>query len=145
MHFLSDITEKDRRFRVFTIVDDFTRRCVALLWTSHSHEGASWHYLANSASCRRRSSCENGPQFASQALDQRAFANKVRQHFTRPGKPADKIFNQKLQRQYTRSEASAQPWRGCSIVEMISAPHTATSTRKPPGERCHRRVHRDRG
>ena len=31
MDFVSDVTESGRRFRVFAVVDDFSRRCVALV------------------------------------------------------------------------------------------------------------------
>ena len=31
MDFVSDVTESSRRFRVFAVVDDFSRRCVALV------------------------------------------------------------------------------------------------------------------
>lgn len=95
MDFVSDVTESGRRFRIFTLVDDFTRRCVALV-VDTSLSGAR---LARELSERGARVglpttlvCDNGPEFTSKAMDQWAFANKVKLHFIRPGKPTENAF-----------------------------------------------------
>ena len=81
MDFVSDVTEGGRRFRVLAVVDDFSRRCVALVAdTSFSgarvsrilDEVASLHPLPEMVVT------DNGPEFTSKALDQWAYQRKVK-------------------------------------------------------------------
>lgn len=92
MDFVSDSTETGRRFRVFTLVDEFTRKCVALE-VDTSLTGARLTRILRSLGARPTTlQCDNGPEFTSKALDQWAYANHVTLHFTRPGKPTDNCF-----------------------------------------------------
>jgi putative transposase len=95
MDFLSDVTMNGRRFRVFAIVDDFTRKCVALI-VDTSFTGArlarTLRELGASAGLPSMIVCDNGPEFTSKALDQWAFTAKVKLHFIRPGKPTENAF-----------------------------------------------------
>lgn len=100
MDFVSDATEDGRLFRVFAVVDDFTRRCVALE-VDTSFSGARLALLLGDLGAAATLVSDNGPEFISRALDQWAFANKVQLHFIRPGKPVENAhaesFNGKFQ------------------------------------------------
>jgi putative transposase len=95
MDFVSDITVNGRRFRVFAIVDDFTRQCVALV-VDTSFSGARLarilRELGEDVGLPQMIVCDNGPEFTSKALDQWAFASKVQLHFIRPGKPVENAY-----------------------------------------------------
>ncbi len=78
-----------------TIVDNFSRECLAL--------EASWGFKGSDVAevlsrvvavrgAPRQIRCDNGPEFASRALDQWAYWNKVELGFSRPGKPTDNAF-----------------------------------------------------
>jgi putative transposase len=95
MDFVSDITETGRRFRVFTLVDDFTRRCLALE-VDTSFSGARIARVLGELILMHGKpemvTCDNGPEFTSRALDQWAFASCVQLHFIRPGKPVENAY-----------------------------------------------------
>lgn len=95
MDFVSDATEAGRRFRVFTCVDDFTRKCVALeVDTSFSGERLARFLseLGGRDVLPAMLVSDNGPEFTSKAMDQWAWANKVSLHFIRPGKPVENAY-----------------------------------------------------
>jgi putative transposase len=95
MDFVSDVTEGGRRFRVFTVVDDFSRRAVATV-VDTSFSGARLARILRELGAgdmhRPMLVSDNGPEFTSKAMDQWAFANKVQLHFIRPGKPTENAF-----------------------------------------------------
>ena len=96
MDFVSDALGDGRKFRSFTVVDDFTRECVALD-VARSFTGqcvARVFDRAESVSerCPRRS-LGIGPEFTSQALDEWAHRRRgVQLHFIEPGKPVQNAF-----------------------------------------------------
>lgn len=95
MDFVSDVTEKGRRFRVFTLVDDFTRRCMALVVdTSFSGRriGRVLDEVAAGRGLPDTICVDNGPEFTSNALDQWAYQRGAKLHFIRPGKPVENAF-----------------------------------------------------
>lgn len=95
MDFVSDATEMGRRFRVFAIVDDFTRKCVALE-VDTSFSGARLARLLRELGAgdthRPLLVSDNGPEFTSKALDQWAFNANIQLHFIRPGKPVENAY-----------------------------------------------------
>ena len=95
MDFVSDATESGRRFRVFAVVDDFSRRCVALE-VDTSFSGARLARVLSSLGAgdalRPMLVSDNGPEFTSNAMDKWAFAHDVKLHFIRPGKPTENAF-----------------------------------------------------
>lgn len=94
MDFVSDATSKGRKFRVFAIVDDFTRRCVALE-VDTSFSGARLARMLRelgAGDTRPMLVCDNGPEFTSKALDQWAFDAQVQLHHIRPGKPVENAY-----------------------------------------------------
>lgn len=92
MDFVSDQLFDGRRFRTLTLVDKFTRECLA------THVGQSikgtdvvkvLDDLAASGRKPERIQVDNGPEFISKELDLWAYSSGVQLQFSRPGKPTD--------------------------------------------------------
>ena len=96
MDFVSDALFNGKRFRALTVVDAYTRECLAI----HADQGINGEAVATvmeRLTFRRGTApakirVDNGPEFISRALDQWAYMNKVTLDFSRPGKPTDNAF-----------------------------------------------------
>ena len=95
MDFVSDQTSSGTKFRALTIVDVFTRECLAI------EPGQSWKgedvarvltAIAWTRPLPQRIHCDNGSEFAGRSMDLWAYANKVILEFSRPGKPTDNAY-----------------------------------------------------
>lgn len=114
MDFLTDALASGRRFRVLTVVDEYTREALALE-VDHSLPGQRVRRVLEQMSANRGRPewivVDNGPEFSGQVLDQWAFENGVRLHFITPGKPSEngyvESFNGKL-----RDECLNENWFG---------------------------------
>lgn len=93
--------------RVFTLIDVFSRECIALE-AACSFRGDDVARLLSDAGEREGGlphiiQCDNGTEFTSKALDHWAYWNKVQLDFSRPGKPVDnsvcEAFNGSLRRE----------------------------------------------
>jgi len=112
MDFVSDSLATGRRFRVLTMVDDFTRECPALE-VDTSLGGARitrvLDQLSQTRGLPKVIRTDNGPEFAGKALDEWAYRKGVKLDFIRPGKPVENAyvesFNGKL-----RDECLNQNW-----------------------------------
>jgi putative transposase len=95
MDFMADNLADGRKIRLLTIVDNFSRECLALDVAAGFKGGDVAHALTRIVAERGRPlciRCDNGPEFISKALDQWAYWNKVQLDFSRPGKPTDNAF-----------------------------------------------------
>ncbi len=95
MDFMSDTLASGRRFRVFTLMDHFTREGIAVE-AAHSLPSRKVVEVLDRV-CAERGYPElividNGPEFISKALDAWAFLHGVQLHFIRPGKPVDNAY-----------------------------------------------------
>lgn len=95
MDFVSDQAKRRQRFRALTIVDVFTRDCLAI--EPGQHLGAAevvgtLNALAVQRRAPRRIYCGNGSEFSGRLVDLWAYVNKVTLEFSRPGKPTDNAF-----------------------------------------------------
>ncbi len=84
-----------KAFRLLTIVDIFTRECLALEVANGFRARDVVTVL--SRLIRRRGTptairCDQGTEFTAEALDQWAYNNGVELDFSRPGKPTDNSF-----------------------------------------------------
>jgi len=95
MDFVSDSLYNGRRFRVFTIVDDFSRECPALE-VDHSLPGQRVTRVLDRIAMTRGLpeviTLDNGPEFISKALDLWAYENSVKLRFIQPGKPVQNAY-----------------------------------------------------
>lgn len=95
MDFVQDTLGTGRGFRVFTLVDDYTRYCPALvvdLGLGAERVIGTLEELAAQGGLPRMLVCDNGPEFTSQALDQWAYARAITLQFIRPGKPVENAY-----------------------------------------------------
>jgi putative transposase len=96
MDFVSDHLVNGRRFRILTIVDQFSRRCPGALVETSIPGARVASFLdelaALSGGYPAMICVDNGPEFISNALDQWATERGVKLHFSRPGKPVDNAF-----------------------------------------------------
>lgn len=144
MDFMTDALAEGRRFRLLTVVDDYTREALAIE-VDHSLPGLRvWRVLERLSASRGRPEwivCDNGPEFSGQVLDQWAFENGVQLHFITPGKPSENAyvesFNGKL-----RDECLNENWfvtvpEAREVVETWrvdynqARPHSALGYRTP--------------
>ena len=95
MDFVSDSLYNGRRFRVLTIVDDFSRECPALE-ADHSLTGKRVTRVLDRVALLRGLpdviTVDNGPEFISKALDLWAYENNVKLRFIQPGKPVQNAY-----------------------------------------------------
>jgi putative transposase len=91
MDFMHDSLASGQRLRLFTLIDVYSRECLALV-PSRSFSGASVAEMLANVSTERplpqRILVDNGTEFTSKALDAWAYWNKVKLDFSRPGRPA---------------------------------------------------------
>jgi putative transposase len=95
MDFVSDALYNGRRFRALTIVDNFSRECLAI----EADQGirgeqvvAVLEELKHSRGLPDVIRVDNGSEFISKAMDRWAYSNRVKLGFSRPGKPVDNAF-----------------------------------------------------
>lgn len=112
MDFVSDRIQDGRTLRVFAVVDDFTRTCVALeAATSFPAERVA-RALDRAAARYDVPSvivCDNGPEFRSIALDRWAHERGITLNFIEPGKPIQNAFVESFNGKL-RDECLSQTW-----------------------------------
>jgi putative transposase len=92
MDFVSDELADGRRFRALTVIDLFTRECLAIDagQSLGGHEvAATLERLRFERGLPQRIYCDNGTEFVSAAMDRWAYTNQVVLDFSRRGKPTD--------------------------------------------------------
>jgi putative transposase len=113
MDFMSDqLGPTGRRFRVFTLVDDCTRECLAL-FADFSITGARvtriLEDLKNERGLPKAIVIDNGSEFTGKAMDAWAFQNQIRLAFIRPGKPNENAFIESFNGKF-RDECLNENW-----------------------------------
>ena len=112
MDFMQDMLADGRRFRVLTVMDEFSRECLAVD-VAISIPGARvtrvLDMIASSRGYPQVIVCDNGPEFTGRALDQWASARGVRLHFIQPGKPTQNAFIESLNGTF-REECLSADW-----------------------------------
>jgi putative transposase len=92
LDFMADCLFDGRRFRVLTIVDNFSRESLAIEPGQHlkgEHVVEVMDRLVAERGAPERLQCDNGSEFVSKVMDRWAYENGVTIHFSRPGKPTD--------------------------------------------------------
>ena len=95
MDFMSDALADGRRFRVLTVLDLFTRECLAIrvdLRFTGDGVVAVLEGLVAERGLPSSIRVDNGPEFTGRTLDLWAYFNGVTLDFSRPGKPTDNAF-----------------------------------------------------
>ncbi len=84
-----------RRFRMLTVVDQFTKECPVIeVDTSITGFRVSrvLEWLSMTRGLPESITVDNGPEFAGMALDRWAYTKNVKLSFIRPGKPVENAF-----------------------------------------------------
>ena len=92
MDFVSDALFNGSRFRALTVVDNFSRECLAIEAGKALRGEDVVAVMDRITHTRRRPGriqVDNGSEFISKALDRWAYENNVVLDFSRPGKPTD--------------------------------------------------------
>jgi len=95
LDFVADQLTDGRKFRALTVVDVYTRECLAIE-VGQSLKGHDvvrvLQQIANRRGAPQVLFCDNGSEFTSQVLDLWAYHNQVKIDFSRPGKPTDNAY-----------------------------------------------------
>ena len=95
MDFVSDTTATGRKLRIFTLIDEVTRECIAIeVDTSITGQQVS-RYLNKAILFRGRPKeilTDNGPEFTSNALNAWAYERHIEHVFIEPGKTMQNGF-----------------------------------------------------
>jgi putative transposase len=97
MDFMHDTLARGEKMRVLTVIDVFSRECLALVAKKHFRGEDVASVLADlrkKHGCPKTIQCDQGSEFTSIAMDHWAYWNKVRLDFSRPGKPGDNARNE---------------------------------------------------
>jgi putative transposase len=95
MDFVMDALQHGRRIRILTIVDDFTRECLATEVDTSIGGVRVTQVLDRLVAFYGKPDgvmVDNGPEFAGRALDAWAYGQKIRLDFIRPGKPVENAY-----------------------------------------------------
>ena len=96
MDFMHDSLADGTTFRVMTLIDLYSRECLAAV-ACRSFSGADVASVLavvgiDRGALPKKIRVDNGTEFTSKALDHWAYWNHVELDFSRPGKPADNAF-----------------------------------------------------
>jgi len=144
MDFMADSLYAGQRFRMLTLVDNFSRESLAIevgQRLTGDAVVATLERVTGERGYPRVIQVDNGPEFTSRSLDRWAYWNKVRLDFSRPGKPTDNAviesFNGRVRQEclnqhwfLTLDDArrAIEHWREEYNVER---PHSALNNRTP--------------
>jgi putative transposase len=95
MDFVSDALSNGRKIRLLTLIDEYTRECLAIEVDTSINGVRVTNVLSRIAMVRGLPNIikvDNGPEFIGKALDAWAYERGVHLHFSRPGKPVDNRF-----------------------------------------------------
>ena len=144
MDFMSDQLANGRTIRVFNVVDDFTRQCLAME-VDTSLNGVRVTRVLDRLVARhghpQRIVMDNGPEFTGKALDRWAWEHRVQLAFIEPGKPVQNAFvesfngtcrNECLNESWFLSLADARTIiENCRIEYNNQRPHSSLGGRTP--------------
>jgi len=106
MDFMADALANGQKLRVLTVVDTYTRECIALEAAAHfrgQDVAAILSRIAVTRGLPQTISVDNGTEFTSRAFDHWAYTHHVQLDFSRPGKPTDNAsiesFNASVRRE----------------------------------------------
>jgi putative transposase len=112
MDFMADQLFDGRRFRLLTLVDNFSRESLAIRvgqrLTGDDVVGVL-EVVASQRGAPQSIRVDNGPEFVSKSLDWWAYFNSVKLDFSRPGKPTDNAFIESFNGKF-RQECLNQHW-----------------------------------
>lgn len=133
MDFVADQLFNGSRFRILTVVDNYSKKCPGL-YAEQQVKGADvvefLNYLKQVEGCApERLQVDNGSEFISKELDRWAYENKVVLDFSRPGKPTDNPYIESFNGKF-RDECLSVNW----FLDMEDARQKIEAWRKEYNE-----------
>lgn len=95
MDFVADQFNDGKRFRLLTVVDTYTRECLAIEPGHRLNSRDVTSVLSRIVAQRgkpKRIFCDNGSEFSGRVTDFWAYKQGVTLAFSRPGKPTDNAY-----------------------------------------------------
>lgn len=95
MDFMSDALFNGRKIRLLTLIDEYTRECLAIEVDTSINGVRVTNVLTRIAMMHGLPEIikvDNGPEFIGKALDAWAYQRQIHLQFSRPGKPVDNRF-----------------------------------------------------
>jgi putative transposase len=112
MDFVSDALFNGKRFRALTVMDQFTRECLAI-YADQPIKGeqvvALMRQLTAIRGIPRRLQTDNGSEFISKTLDRWAYEHQITMDFSCPGRPTDNPYIESFNRSF-RDECLNTHW-----------------------------------
>jgi putative transposase len=112
MDYVADALIDGRKLRALTIVDDFSKECLAIEVDTSlpgSRVVAVLERLRELRGLPASITVDHGPEFEGQALDAWAYKRAVRLAFIRPGKPVDNCYIESFNGRF-RDECLNEHW-----------------------------------
>ena len=113
MDFVQDALYNGERFRILTVVDNFSKKCLGLLVGKSlkgSDVAAELQQICLIENCNpERIQCDNGSEFISKDVDKWAYENGIVLDFSRPGKPTDNPYVESFNGKF-RDECLSVNW-----------------------------------
>lgn len=112
LDFVADQLANSTRFRCLTIVDVFTRECLAIevgQRLSGTDVVAVLNRIKQNGRVPGTLFSDNGSEFTSHILDLWAYHNKVKIEFSQPGKPTGNAFIESLNGTFRDDSAAPVP------------------------------------
>lgn len=112
MDFVADGLRDGRRLRCLTIVDDYSRECLAIeVDTSINGQRVSavLERLADLRGLPASITVDHGPEFEGHVLDTWAYEHRLRLNFIRPGKPVENAYIESFNGRF-RDECLNEHW-----------------------------------
>lgn len=141
MDFVYDTLGDGRTLRIFTLVDDFTRRSPGLLVDLSIGAERLTAFLDDLDALPAAIVCDNGPEFTSQHLDQWAYQHGIYLQFIRPGKPVENAYIESFNGKF-RDECLNESWfvnlrdaqrtiEAWRVEYNVARPHSGLANRTP--------------
>ncbi len=95
MDFVADRLHGGSKLRVLTVIDVYTRECLAAVSASRMGAAEVVEALEHIRRCRgapKRIYCDQGSEFAGRLADLWAYQHKVTLRLSRPGRPTDNAY-----------------------------------------------------
>jgi len=142
LDFVADQLADGRRFRALTVVDVYTRECLAIE-VGQSLKGHDVVRVLQQISQERGAPqilfCDNGSEFTSRVMDLWAYHNDVKIDFSRPGKPTDNAyvesFNGTLRAECLDAHWFSDLAKACQRIELGRSEYNASRSHRALGER----------
>jgi len=111
--FVSDQLGDGRRFRVLTLVDDYTRQCLAaeagISITGEAVTRVLDRVAARAGGYPEAITCDNGPEFAGRSVQEWGRVRGARINFIEPGKPMQNAYIESFNGKF-RDECLNENW-----------------------------------